>query len=376
MTLQIRPIESRRDLLDFVKIPWTIYSADPAWVPPLIQERLDFLNPKKNPYFRHAEVQLFLAIRKGRAVGRISAQIDQLHNQIHGEKTGFFGFFESLNDPEIATSLLQAVETWHRKRGMTKSRGPFNFSINDECGLLVEGFEHSPFVLTGHNPSFYPPLVEAAGYQKVKDLYCWYFDGTKPVPEEPQRIADAVRQYPGLTIRPLDRHHLGRDVRILIDVFNSAWSQNWGFVPLTDEEIAKSVKDLRPILEPSMILIAEVEGKPAGICLCLPNVHQFLRDLKGRLFPIGWLKLLYRLKLKQPEGFRLLLLGVKKEYRGSVLGGLSVLFYVEIHKQGRRLGLKDCELSWTLEDNEKINAGIQFMGGEHYKTYRLYEKLM
>ncbi len=372
--IAVRPVRSKKDLKKFVLFPWSIYRNDPAWVPPLIRERLDFLNKKKNPFFEHAEGEYFLAEREGQIVGRISAQIDRLHNERHQEKTGFFGLFESVDDPTVSGALLDEASRWLAARGMTRIRGPFNLSINEECGTLVEGFKHPPFVLTGHNPSYYPPLLEGWGLKKIKDLFCWHYDSQKPIPEAPMALAEEIRKYPGLVIREVSRKNLERDIRIILDVFNSAWSKNWGYVPLTEAEIQKSVKDLKPILEPSMILIAEVDGKPAGICLCLPNINQSIRDLNGRLFPVGFLKLLFRIKFRPPEGFRLVLLGVKKEYRGSVLGGLSVLFYVEIHKRGKLLDLKDCELSWTLEDNQKINAGIEFMGGKHYKTYRIYEK--
>jgi hypothetical protein len=374
--LTLRSVQSRRDLKKFILLPWKIYKEDPAWVPPLIQERLQFLDRKKNPFFEHAEAELLLAEREGEPVGRISAHIDSLHNEIHKEKTGFFGFFESINDPEISSQLLNRAAEWLKGRGMTAIRGPFSFSINEELGVVVKGQEYPPFILMAHTAPYYAELLERWGLKKLKDFYCWRYDSRKPVPEAPLSVAEEVLKYPGLKIREINPKDLDRDVRIVIDVFNSAWSQNWGFVPLTEAEIKKTVKDLKPILEPSMILIAEVEGKPAGICLCLPNVNQLLGDLNGRLFPFGLFKLIYRLKFRRPEGFRLVLLGVKKEYRGSVLGGLSVLFYVKIHKRGKVLGLKECELSWTLEDNEKINAGIQFMGGEHYKTYRIYEKMI
>lgn len=372
----IRPVVSRRELLDFVKLPWRIYHEDPAWVPPLIQERLDFLNPKKNPFFEHAEVGLFLATRNGKPVGRISAQVDRLHNEIHQDQTGFFGLFESEQDPTTAKALLETAQEWLCKRGMQKIRGPFSFSINEECGLLVKGFEHPPYVLMGHNPAYYPELIEKSGYGKVKDLYCWHYDATRPIPEAPMEIAEEVRKHPGLTIRELDPKNLERDVRILLDVFNAAWANNWGFVPLTEAEVKKAARDFKLILEPKLALIAEVDGKPAAISLALPNLHEAIRDLNGKLFPTGLFKLLYRIKRRKIHSARLMLLGVKQEYRGSVLGGLSVLLYVESHRRGQQIGCRGGELSWTLEDNEKINTGIQFMGGEHYKTYRIYEKVL
>ncbi|MBI4197183.1 MAG: N-acetyltransferase [Deltaproteobacteria bacterium] len=375
-SVHVEPVVSKRQLKEFIKLPWRIYESDPAWIPPLIQERLDFLNPKKNPFFEHADVQLFLAYKNGELVGRTSVQIDHLFNQIHKEKTGFFGFFESENDPEIAVALIKKCEGWLKEKGMTKVRGPFSFSSMDECGFLVDGFQYAPFILTAHSTPYYPALAEQAGLGKAKDLYCWKYDGRNPIPEMPLAIAEEVRKHPGLVVREVDPGHLERDVRIIMDVFNSAWSQNWGFVPMTEAELKKAAQDFKLILEPTMALIAEVDGKPAAISLSLPNINQAIRDLDGKLFPLGLLKLLYRVKRKKISGYRLIALGVKKEFRGSVLGGLSVLLYVEMHRRGKKLGLKECELSWTLEDNEKINTGIEFMGGERYKTYRIYEKTL
>jgi len=372
-SVSVRPVKASRDFKTFVKLPWPFYQGDPAWVPPLIQERLDLINPKKNPFFKHAEAEFFIAYRDNKPVGRISAQIDRLHNQTHGEKTGFFGMFESENSLETAKALFQTAENWLQGRGMDRIRGPFNLSINGDSGFLVDGYEHPPFILTGHNPPHYVTLVEGCGYQKLKDWFCWAYDPLKPVPEAPLEVAEAVRKYPGLTIREVDPKHLERDMGIILDVFNSAWSKNWGFVPLTESEIKKATQEFKLILEPKMVLIAEVKGEPAAICLALSNIHEAIQDLNGRLLPFGFLKLLYRLKRKKIRSVRLIMLGVKK-FRGDVLGGLSVLLYCDIHRRGRKLGYTKGELSMTLEDNVKVNMGIEFMGGKKYKTYRIYEK--
>lgn len=370
----IHPVRTRKDLTKFIRVPWSIYRNDSAWVPPLVTERRQFLNPKKNPFFEHAAVELFLAEKDGVPVGRISAQIDHLHNQTHGEVTGFFGLFESVNDPDIASCLLNNAAGWLRARGMRTIRGPFNLSINEESGVLVEGYDHPPFVLTAHTPSYYPSLLERWGLKKVKDLFCWRYDSARPVPEAALQIAEEVRKQPGLTIREVDPKNLDRDVRILMDVFNSAWSRNWGFVPLTENEIRKAVKDFKMILEPKLALIAEVNGVPAAISLALPNLNEAIKDLNGRLFPFGLPKLFYRLKTKKIHSARLILLGIKKEFRGDILGGLVILLYTEMHRRSQELGHWGGELSWTLEDNQKINHGIELMGGERYKTYRIYER--
>jgi hypothetical protein len=375
VSLVLRPVETRSDRAKFIKLPWKIYKNDPAWVPPLLMERRDFLNPKKNPFFEHANVVLFLAERNGEAVGRISAQIDHLHNQTHGEQTGFFGLFECVDDPEVASCLLNNAAGWLKSRGMKGMRGPFSFSINEELGVLVKGQEHPPFVLTAHTAPYYAGLLEGWGLRKLKDFYCWRYDSKRPVPEAALQLAEEARKHPGLTIREVDPKNLERDVRILIDVFNSAWEKNWAFVPLTENEIRKAAKDFKLLLEPKLALIAEVNGVPAGISLALPNLNEAIKDLNGRLFPFGLFKLLYRIKTKKIRSARLILLGIMKEFRKDALGaGLSVLLYVEKHRRSQELGHWGGELSWTLEDNQKINFGIEMMGGEHYKTYRVYEK--
>ena len=312
MSLNIRPVRSRKDLKKFITLPWSLYEKDPAWVPPLLQERYDFLNRKKNPFFEHAEVELFLAEWKGLPVGRISAQIDRLHNHTHEEKTGFFGLFESMDNSDISATLLDNVAAWLKMRGMTHVRGPYSFSINEESGFLVDGFEYPPFILTPHNPPYYPHLADEWGFKKIKDLYCWRYDSSRPVPEPALQIAEEVRKYPGLKIREVSPQTLEQDVGILIDVFNSAWSHNWGFVPLTEREVKKAAKDFKMILEPKLALIAEVKGVPAAISLALPNLNELIKDLDGRLFPLGLFKLLRRIKTKQVRSARLMLLGIKR----------------------------------------------------------------
>jgi hypothetical protein len=371
----LRIVETKKDREKFLRVPWTVYAGDPHWIPPLLQERRELLDRDKNPFFEHADMVLFVAERDGHPIGRISAQIDHLHNQTHDEQTGFFGLFECIDDQEVADALLENAAGWLRARGMRVLRGPFSLSINEECGLLVEGFDHPAFLLTGYHRPYYAKLLETWDLEKCKDLYSWRYESNRPVPEAAVQIAEEVRKHPGLTIREVDVKHLDRDVRILIEVFNSAWRKNWGFVPLTENEIKKAAKDFKLILEPKLALIAEVDGRPAAIALALPNLNEAIRDLNGRLFPFGIFKLLYRLKRKKIRSARLMLLGIKKEYRKDILGsGLSVLLYTEMHRRSQELGHWGGELSWTLEDNQKINLGIELMGGEKYKVHRLYEK--
>ncbi len=373
-SFEIRPVRSRKERKAFLELPHLLYRDDPAWIAPLDMEQSDLLNPKKNPWFQHAEAELFVAWRDGRPVGRITAQVDGEHLRVQNEKAGFFGFFESIDDQKIADALLDSAENWVRQRGMELIRGPFSFSINEYAGLLIEGYDKPPFIMMGHHLPYYRALMEKAGYEKAKDLIAFSYDAIRPPPEMSAQFADEVAKHPGLVVREVDKRNLLADLKIVLDVFNEAWSRNWGFVPLTEPEVEKTAKDLSLILEPKLALIAEVDGEPAAICIAVPNINEVIADLRGRLFPFGFLKLLWRLKFRPPKTARLMLLGVRPKFRGSVLGGLSVLLYVEAHRRGQELGLVGGELSWTLEDNEKINVGIEMMGGERYKKYRVFEK--
>ncbi|EKD50547.1 MAG: hypothetical protein ACD_62C00509G0002 [uncultured bacterium] len=372
--ISIIPVSHHKQKKAFINFPYSLYQNDPHWVPPLKLERQEFLDPKKNPFFLNAEGQLFLALREDQVVGRISAHINHLHNERYSEKTGHFGLFDAIDDGEVARALFDAVCEWHGKRGMTQIAGPFNLSVNEETGLLIDGFESSPFPLMAHNYPYYQKLIEDQGFTKLKDLFAWAYSAERPVPEQAQQIADVVKTYPGLTVREVNMRHLKKDVAIIRDVFNSAWSKNWGFIPWTEEELGKIAKDLKLILNPKLALIAEVDGQPAAISIAFPNYHEAIKDLKGRLFPFGIFKLIYRLKTNKIKTARLALLGIKKEFRHDILAGLSVYLYSEMHRRGQALGLTGGELSWTLEDNEKINRGIELMGGKVYKKYRVYGK--
>jgi len=378
--IEVRPVEGRRELEAFATLPWALYRNDPAWVPPLLPEVYHHLDQKKNPWFEKAQAQLFVAWRGSKPVGRISAQIDEEHNRRFEEKTGFFGFFECENEPAIATALLDTASSWCRAKGMNKVRGPFSFSINHVSGLLIDGFSTPPYLEMGHNPAYYVPLVEANGFEKAMDLYAWYFDATKPPPELCVQIGDAVAQAPGLKVREVNMKNFESDLRIIMGVFNEAWSRNWGFVPLSDAEIHKAAKELEMIINPKLALIAEVDGEPAAIAMTFPNLNEVL--IKTRHYgpsKLGvartYAKLLWELKVKKSvKSARLMLLGVRPKFRGSILGGLSVHLYVESYRRGVELGIREAECGWTLATNDKINNGIRMMGGEVYKTYRVYEK--
>lgn len=376
MSFEVIPVYSHSQLKAFINFPYQLHKKDPYWIPPLRQEQRDRLNPKKNPFFDYSKVQCFLAYQNNQLVGRISAQINNLHNQRYEEKTGHFGFFDCVENPQVAAALFDAAKSWIIQEGANKMVGPLTLNINEEVGLLIEGFDSSPFPYMPHNPPYYQKLFETYGFKKAKDLYAWKYITDRPVPEAARQIADVVRQYPGLKIREINLKKMDQEIRIINEIFNSAWSENWGFVPWTEEEIKKGAKDLKMILEPKLALIAEVNGDPAAISVALPNYHEIIKDLNGYLFPFGIFKLIYRLKTKKIKSARQILLGIKKEYRKDVLGALSVLLYVEMHRRSRELRHWGGEASWTLEDNEKINKGITLMGADVYKKYRVYEKTL
>lgn len=373
MGIRVRAVDSRADRRAFVDLPYRIYRDDPAWVPPLRMEEKAALDERRNPFFEHGEAQYFLAERDGRVVGRISAHVNHLHNRRYEDRVGFFGWFECEEDEEAAHALLSAVEDWLRTRGMDTARGPMSFSTNDLLGTLVSGFEHSPMLLMSHGRPYYDRLIASAGYEKAKDLLAWEYE-VGEVNDFCRTVADQVAAHPGLVVRPADKKNLGRDIRILMDVYNEAWSDNWGFVPLTPRELDKLVKEVKLIIEPELALVAEVDGEPAAVAITLPNLNEAIQGLDGRLLPFGWAKLLWRLKVRRPRSARMALLGIRRKYRGSALGGLSILLYVRTHEAGVRLGVERGELGWTLEDNERINQGIELMGGRRYKTYRVYDK--
>ncbi len=375
MATTVTPVDGKDDLDAFIRLPWRLYAGDPNWVPPLLRLQREQFSPRHNPFYQHADVQLFLARRQGQVVGRISAQIDHEHNRCHDERTGFFGFFESENDPQVAKALLGAVEQWLRQRGINCVRGPLSFSINGEVGLLIDGFDSPPLIMMPYTPPYYMELLEQAGYSKVKDLFAWRYDWTR-LPQRAQRIVDELRQRPEVTVRRANKRRFRQEVRLILDVFNDAWSDNWGFVPATDAEAESFARDILLIADTNIIPIVEVDGKVAGVALGVPNLNEAIHDLNGRLFPFGFLKLLWRLKVRGLKTGRLLLLGVKKEFRTRRYAGLAYLLADEIYRGAKARGYEWGEFSWTLEDNRLINAMIEHINCTHYKTYRIYEKAL
>lgn len=371
--VQIRQVSSRPQRREFVRFAHKLYADDPNYRAPLDVMVLAQMSAKGNPWFEHGEAAFFLAYRGDTVVGRISAQVDQLHLERYADGAGFFGFFEVEDDVEVARALLTTAAEWCGARGMTVMRGPFSLSINEESGLLVDGFDSPNYMMMPHGRPYYDRLLGECGFRKVVDLFAWRFERDF-LPEHAFELAEMAREHPGVTIRNVDMKNLERDVRIIIDIYNDAWADNWGFVPMTGAELDKMAADFKLIVDPEMCMIAEVDGKPAAMTVALPNINEAFAGLKGRLFPLGWAKVLYRLKVKHPTSFRCILLGVSEEYRRIAFGGLSVLLYTTIYQRAYDKGYVEAEAGWTLEKNRAINQGMRLMGAQAYKTYRVYEK--
>jgi hypothetical protein len=373
MSVTVTPVSGRRDLDAFIKLPFRLYRDNPNWVPPLLYLERKRFSPKTNPFLQHADAQLFLARRNGQVVGRISAQVDHEHNRFHEERTGFFGFFESVDDSEAAQALLETAEGWLRGQGMEAIRGPLSFSINQEVGLLVEGFDMPPMIMMAYSRPYYGRLIEGAGFHKATDLYAWRYD-TETVPPKARRAVEELRQRPEITIRSCDIRRFDEEIATLLDVFNSTWSENWGFVPVTPAEARHFAVDLRQIADMNLIIIVEVAGQPAGVALAAPNINEAIHDLNGHLFPFGWAKLLWRLKVRGLKTGRLMIFGVKKEYRTRRYLAMAYLLCDEVYRAARDGGYRWAEFSWTLEDNTAVSTMIRNVGCHLYKTYRIYEK--
>jgi hypothetical protein len=374
MTVEIRQHQPGKDLKDFIQVAFDVYRDDPVWVAPLHMEITDRLTPEKNPFFQHAEVALFTAWKDGKAVGRISAQVDYEHLRIHDDATGFFGFFDTVDDQEVASALVAAAEKWLASRGMTVMRGPFSLSINEETGMLVEGFDSPPTIMSPHHRSYQGPLAEGAGLHKAKDCYGWKYQ-VVPAPVRAQKAWEAINSLPEVRFRSVRPSKLKTEVRDILDVFNDAWRHNWGFVPATDAEAKKMAADLQLILDKQLSFFAEIDGQPVAICVCLPNLNEVIFDFRGKLSPINIGKLIWRLKIRRPKSARLMLLGIRTELRGKKrYAPLATAVIAELVRRGLKEGYEWAELGWTLEDNRLINASIQGMGAKIYKRYRIFEK--
>lgn len=371
---RIREIPPTESLANFIALPWRTNAADPNWVPPLRMVQRALFNRSKHPFHQHADVSYFIAERNGRAVGRVAAINNHLYNDFHGGRTGFWGFFECADEPQTASALLAAAEEWLRMRGMESMLGPTNFSTNDEGsspGLLIEGFDTPPAILMSHNPRFYPGLVEQAGHCKAMDLLAYAMTDPTP-PERVVRGVERLVKRSGVVIRTVDVERFADEVNIIKEIYNSAWENNWGFAPMTDAEFDHLAAEMRPIIDPELILIAEAGGEPVGFLLALPDFNQALKKLPaGRLFPLGFLRLLW--ERRKIDRMRILTLGLKPGHQHK---GLGAALYLRGWQNTVARGYTFGEGSWVLEDNEEMRRPLENIGATAYKRYRVYQKAL
>ena len=366
--LNVEEVTNHQDLMAFIRLPWQIYQGDRNWVPPLIKDQLLKFSPN-HPFRSHSEMILFMALQGGRIVGRIAGIIDHHYIEFHQEKVGFFGFFESIHDAGVAEGLLSRVRGWLKEHGMEKITGPMNPSTNDECGLLIEGFDAPPCLMMPYNPRYYPSLLEGVGLRKGMDLYAYWLEESIFHYDRLDRITERLKKRePQLWVRPLNMRRFDEELKIIKEIYNQAWSKNWGFVPLTEEEIDDLAKNLRPLAVADLILFAYLGEEPIGFSVSLPDYNEVLKHLNGRVGLLGGLKFLYY--SRKIKTVRVMLLGVKQAFQKK---GVEGLLYIETFKRGIQKGYHQAECSWILENNLLIQHGIEAMGGRRYKTYRIYE---
>jgi len=376
--ITVREVATRAERRAFLKLPWRLYRGDANWVPPLLMALRRQLDPARNPFFRHAEMRLYLAWRDGLPVGRIAATVNRRHNQFHHDAMGFWGYFETVNDPAVARALLDRAGDDLRGRGMTEMTGPFSPSINGECGVLVEGFDEPPFIMMPYNPPYYDSLIAQAGLQKAKDLLAFVsYPGNVAADtnniQRLERICAAIRKrHPTLVVRPVNMRNFEADVLAIGHLSNEARQGNWGFVPMSDDEILAMAGDMKLIVDPEMVLIAEFDGKPVGCVVNLPDINVILRKLNGRLLPLGWLRLLRgRRSITTFRGFDS---AVLEEYRPY---GPAALLYLETIRSAQRRGYVRAELSWVAENNAaSIQTAASAAAPQLYKRYRVYGRAL
>jgi hypothetical protein len=368
----IRTVNGKRACHQFIVMPNRIYRDDPAWVPPLVLERKQFLS-SHNPYFEHARHQAWIAFRNGRPVGRICAQIDELHIDRYRDATGFYGMLEAEDDQAVFAALFQTAETWLRQHGMRRVRGPFNLSINHECGMLVDGFQTPPMVMMGHARPYYERRIERQGYAREIDLLAYLAPTDFTFSPAMQRIIKRYRD--DIAIRAFDFSRLNDELAILKDIYEDAWSDNWGFLPFTAKELRHLGNDLKQFVPEEFVAIAEIGGQPAAMIVVFPNLYEAIRDLNGRLLPLGWLKLLWRLKTNALKTLRVPLMGVRKQYHDSRLGAALALSLIgHVQKVALKRAYREVEMSWILEDNKGMRNIIESIDGTAYKRYRIFSK--
>ncbi|WP_395686370.1 dATP pyrophosphohydrolase [Aestuariivirga sp.] len=374
-SVSIRPVRSKADVKAFLDVPFALYRSDPHWVAPLHVERQEHLDRRRNPYFQHAEAELFLAVRDGRPVGRISAQLCSLRTARYQDGVGQFGFLEAEDDASVMAALTEAAGSWLLDRGARHMQGPFSFSINDESGLLVEGFDTPPSIMMGHARPYYAARLTELGFGKAKDLIAYGFADTGTLPRGVMLAAAKARADHDIRIRSLDKKRLAAELRTIVDIANDAWSDNWGFVPWTEAEMTALGNNLRMLVSGDYIAIVEYRGEAAAMAVSLPNINDWLAGLNGRLLPLGWAKLAWNLFSSPPRSVRIPLMGVRRKFHGTAVGAvLGMSAIVQIRDFHTRRGTRQAELSWILEDNLPMRSMIESFGGRPYKTYRIFEK--
>ncbi len=368
--IEVKALHPQKDIVKFLKFSWKIYKDDPIWVPPLMMDKKKLLNKDKNPFFKTSQMEMFMAYKDGEPVGRIAAIKNDTHNEIHKENIGFFGFFECINDQEVANALLDAAKDWLKSKGLNAMRGPANPSSNDEFGMLLEGFDDPPRLMMTYNPEYYLELMDNYGIKKIKDLYAYRIDNKELLKSEKLiRVADIAKRRSKVEIKQINLKEFKSELEKVKEVYNKAWAPNWGFIPMTDEEIDNLAKELKPLVEDSLVLFAEVEGKTVAFALVMLDYNELFKDFDGRLFPFNVIKLFTQ--RKKITWARILTLGIIPEYQKR---GIDALLYYEITKRAEKLGIMKGEASWILEDNEMMKRGAeQVMNGKVYKKYRVYQ---
>lgn len=374
----IVPVEGRRDLRRFLAVPHRIYAEDKFWVPPLDSEIRKLLNPRKNPFFEDGEAALWLALRDGEAVGRISAQINRRHLALYNDATGNFGFLEAIDDQAVFDALLATAEKWLRERGMRRAIGPYSPTVNDDIGVLVSGYDSAPMALMGHAPRYYKPRLERAGYAKVKDVFAFRIerdDLNRDTITRLKTLAGRARQSANIVLRFIDMKRFEEEMHLVLDLYNDAWHDNWGFLPVTPSEARVLVASIKPVVRPDQVIIASIGDTTVGFMAAIPDINEFLADLNGKLLPFGWAKMLWRLKYGKPKGVRVILGGVKRVYRDSVLGAAisSSMLALLVENLIAATSYQVCEISWILEDN-KASLGLTRAFAKLAKIYRIYGK--
>lgn len=372
--ITVRPVLTYRDMSKFIEIPWHVYANDPLWVPPLRLERR-FHFSRFNPFFKHGEWQAWIAFQNGQPVGRISAQIDSLHQERYGADSGHFGLLECIDDSEVFAALILNAEAWLASRQVRHVSGPFNLSINQECGILVDGFDTPPVIMMPHSPRWYGRLLEEQGYFPVKDLLAYKVRVDFEIPRVMQVMIN--RFSAKITLRTLQRNNFDEEMETLRDIFNDAWSDNWGFIPFTREEFAELGTSLRLLLPDEFIQIAEVDGKAAAFMVGLPNLNEVLIELNGNLFPFGWLKMIKKIRNQEIRTGRIPLMGVRKQFHNTPMGLALACLVIDAPRQaGIARGIEEVEMSWILEDNVAMRSILDSIGSEQYKRYRIYGKTL